>query len=148
METLAFLHCRLTLLSEPPGQPIQAKWGSDSLTLNELYQKRIPGSPFHWDFFQQFQPLDWVGWCSYLTTLNWLLLLFFFFFQDALSFHWSHTVPLLMTFVSFDDIVLTGAVQSLFDRLLVDVNIISLLHTSKVCVSCSVMSGSMWPHGL
>ena len=48
-----------------------------------------------------------------------------------------------MTFVSFDDIVLTGVVQSLFDWLLVDVNIISLLHTSKVCVSCSVMSNSM-----
>ena len=146
METLAFLHCRLTLLSEPPGQPIQAKWGSDSLTLNELYQKRIPGSPFHWDFFQQFQPLDWVGWCSYLTTLNWLLLLFFFPRCLVLSLKpYSATAD---DFVSFDDIVLTGAVQSLFDRLLVDVNIISLLHTSKVCVSCSVMSSSMWPHGL
>ena len=76
METLALLHCRLTLLSEPPGKPIQAKWGSDSLTLNELYQKRSPGSPFQWDFFQQFQSLGWVGWCSYLTTLNWPLLLF------------------------------------------------------------------------
>ena len=77
METLALLHCRLTLLSEPPGKPIQAKWGSDSLTLNELYQKRSPGSPYQWDFLQQLQSLDWARWCSYLTTLNWLLLLFF-----------------------------------------------------------------------